>query len=63
MRIMTVKYKTNKNAQAQGWRTSDEDEIERRRQRGAAENGRIKTINTAHPFYGEYQYQSDNGGR
>ena len=49
--------------QPQGWRTSDDDEIERRRQRGVTESKRIESITDHHPFYGDYQLHSDNGGR
>ncbi len=46
----------------QGWRSSDQDEIERRRQRGAIEPFRIATVATAHAFFGDYRIRSDTGG-
>lgn len=49
-------------ASVQGWRTSDQDEIERRRQRGAVEPCRINAVAGAHPFYGDYRVHSNNGG-
>lgn len=45
-----------------GWRTSDEDELERRRQRGAVEACQIEAITNDHPFYGNYQLRSGSGG-
>jgi len=47
----------------QGWRTSDKDEIERRRQRGAVEACQIEAVTNDHLFYGAYQLRSGNGGR
>ncbi len=46
----------------QGWLSSDQDEIERRRQRGAVESCRIEAVAGGDPFYGDYRIQSDNGG-
>ncbi len=67
---MPIKKKTKKSAvkkqikpAIQGWRTSDEDEIERRRQRGMSEIGHIHAINKRDPFYGDYRLGSDSGGR
>ncbi len=71
---MTARKKKTKKRSArkqvtfspQGWRTSDQDEIERRRQRGIAEPGRIEKVNTGlsvtDPFYGDYRVSSDSGG-
>ncbi len=66
---MAVKKRTkkcsNKNQSQpsfQGWNTSDEDETERRRQRGAIETCRIKPVTDEHTFYGDYQLHSNNGG-
>jgi len=50
-------------APIQGWRTSDQDEIERRRQRGAVESFNIVAAATEDPFYGDYQVHSANGSR
>ncbi|HEC12494.1 MAG TPA: DEAD/DEAH box helicase [Acidiferrobacteraceae bacterium] len=66
---MTAKNNTKKRSTRkqttpsfQGWRTSDQDEIERRRQRGAVEPGRIETVAGGDPFYGDYRVRSGNGG-
>jgi len=67
--LMTIRKKPKKRVpkkqtpSIQGWRTSDEDEIERRRQRGAAEACQIENITGNDPFYGDYQLLSGNGGR
>jgi len=66
---MTAKKKTKKRAarkqttpSPQGWRTSDQDEIERRRQRGAVGPGRIETVSGGGvPFYGDYRVRSGSG--
>ena len=67
---MAVKKKTKKrsgkkpaNFSFQGWRTSDQDERERRRQRGAIEPKRIETVAGGDPFYGDYRVHSGSGGR
>ncbi len=71
--MMAKKKKTKKRSarkqatfSPQGWRTSDKDEVERRRQRGIAEPGCLKKINTGlsvtDPFYGDYRVNSDSGG-
>ncbi len=66
---MTIQKKSKKRAPkkqpvaSQGWRTSDEDEIERRRQRGAVEACQVENISGSDPFYGDYQLLSGNGGR
>ncbi len=69
MAAMTAKKKTKKRSNKkrttpsfQGWRTSDQDEIERRRQRGAVEPYRIETLVNEYPFYGDYRVHSSNGG-
>ncbi|HEB87714.1 MAG TPA: DEAD/DEAH box helicase [Gammaproteobacteria bacterium] len=66
---MTAKKNTKKRSTRkqttlsfQGWRTSDQDEIERRRQRGAVEPCRIETVTGGDPFYGDYRVSSGNGG-
>jgi len=68
---MPIKKKTKKRAVKkqinkpliQGWRTCDDDEIERRRQRGMSEACHIQAINNRDPFYGDYRLGSDSGGR
>ena len=37
-----------------GWRTSDEDEIERRRRRAAEEGIDVATLEAGQPFYGAF---------
>ncbi len=46
----------------QGWRTSDQDEIERRRQRGSIESWRIERVAGEDPFYADYRVRSGSGG-
>ena len=60
-RKKTTRKKQNK-LNVQGWRTSDEQEIERRRQRGAAESFRIETLAKISPFLGDFRVLSGNGG-
>lgn len=45
----------------QGWRTTDEDEIERRRQRAAAESLAVETLEPAHPVFGTFRVSSETG--
>jgi len=66
---MTAKKNTKKRSTKkrtahtfQGWRTSDLDEIERRRQRGAVEPYRIETLVSEYPFYSDYRVHSSSGG-
>jgi hypothetical protein len=47
---------------AQGWRTTDEDEIALRRWRGCTEIVAIEELETAHPFFGTFRAQSGSGG-
>jgi hypothetical protein len=60
---MYTQKKRIKNISPQGWRTSDADEIERRRQRGAEDGGRVMAVAGDLPFFSEYQYLSGSGGR
>ncbi len=67
---MAIKKKIKKRAtkkktspSIQGWRTTDEDEIERRRQRGMSETSRINLMNSSDLFYGDYCLSSDSGNR
>lgn len=46
----------------QGWRTSDEEEIERRRQRGATDPLTVEAIEPAHPVFGTFRVTSETGG-
>lgn len=65
---MAVKKKAKKRSKKklaslfiQGWRTSDQDEYERRRQRGANEHNRIVAVAGGNPFYGNYRVHSGSG--
>jgi len=44
-----------------GWFTTDGDEIERRRLRGANESFRVEPQAQGHDFFDDYRIQSDNG--
>ena len=65
---MELKKKSKKRAAKkhkapvfQGWRTSDQDEIERRRYRGMNEKFTIEADNSFHPYFGNYRVQSESG--
>jgi superfamily II DNA or RNA helicase len=45
----------------QGWRTTDDEEIERRRQRAATEPLTIQSIEPGHPVFGSFRVSSDAG--
>jgi len=45
----------------QGWRSTDEEEIERRRQRAATEPLTIEAIESAYPVFGSFRVSSDAG--
>ncbi|HSS52478.1 MAG TPA: DEAD/DEAH box helicase [Thermoanaerobaculia bacterium] len=45
----------------QGWRSTDEEEIERRRQRAATEPLAIEPVESAHPVFGTFRVSSDAG--
>ena len=45
-----------------GWRTSDEEEVSRRRWRGRTEVLAVGALGSADPFFGSYQVRSANGG-
>jgi len=47
----------------QGWRTTDEEEIERRRLRASQELFLIKAVEPGHPFYGRFACHSKASGR
>lgn len=49
---------TEAKVEVQGWRTSDEDEIERRRQRGMVETFALKTLEAEHPVFGTFAVAS-----
>ncbi len=46
-----------------GWKTTDEEEIERRRLRASTETLRLERLEPQQPFYGTYQVRSGDGGR
>jgi hypothetical protein len=50
-----------KPAEQQGWRTSDAEEIERRRWRGSTEIVAIEALEPGHPLYGTFRTRSDSG--
>jgi hypothetical protein len=45
----------------QGWRTTDEDEIERRRQRAAGEALGMEALEPEHPVFGTFRVSSETG--
>lgn len=45
----------------QGWRSTDEEEIERRRQRGASEPLTFEALDPGHPVFGTFRVSSDTG--
>jgi superfamily II DNA or RNA helicase len=45
----------------QGWRTSDEDEIQRRRQRAAVEPLAVEALEPDHPVFGTFRVSSETG--
>ncbi|HEX4498207.1 MAG TPA: DEAD/DEAH box helicase [Thermoanaerobaculia bacterium] len=45
----------------QGWRTTDEDEIERRRQRAAGEPLVVEALEAGHPVFGTFRVSSETG--
>src|SRR5436305_3722887 len=48
--------------QFQGWRTTDEEEIERRRARAASEPIEIEALEPEHPVFGTFRAGSGAGG-
>jgi hypothetical protein len=45
----------------QGWRSTDEEEIERRRQRGATEPLAVEGLEPGHALFGTFRVSSDTG--
>src|SRR4051812_41634087 len=45
----------------QGWRTTDDEEIERRRQRATTEPLAIEAIEPGHPVFGTFRVGSEGG--
>jgi hypothetical protein len=46
---------------SQGWHTTDEEEIERRRQRAAGEPLAVAALEPEHPVFGTFRVASENG--
>jgi superfamily II DNA or RNA helicase len=46
----------------QGWRTTDEDEINLRRWRGRTEIAAIEALESGHPIFGTFRIRSESGG-
>ena len=57
----SARQKNQKTPTFQGWKTSDQDEIERRRHRGATGALKVKASTTIHPYYGDYLVRSASG--
>src|SRR4051812_1152536 len=45
----------------QGWRTTDEDEVQRRRQRAASEPLAVEALEAGHPVFGTFRVSSETG--
>jgi superfamily II DNA or RNA helicase len=56
------KKKAPKPTRSPGWLTTDEEEIERRRQRAATEPLTIEALERAHPVFGTFRVTSETGG-
>ncbi|HMK88563.1 MAG TPA: hypothetical protein VK446_02870, partial [Methylocystis sp.] len=54
--------KVLQRAPAQGWATSDADEIELRRWRGQTEIGEVVAARADQGFYGDFRVRSASGG-
>lgn len=46
---------------SQGWRTTDEEEVERRRERAASEPLSVKALEPGHPVFGTFRVSSEAG--
>ena len=55
------KRKKRPSSPPQGWRTTDEDEIERRRQRAAGEPLAVEALEPGHPVFGTFRVSSETG--
>ncbi len=53
--------KTARPSPSQGWRTTDEEEIERRRQRAASEPLAVEALEPGHPVLGTFRVSSETG--
>jgi len=52
---------TARRPRSQGWLTTDEEEIERRRQRAAGEPLAVQAIEPEHPVFGTFRVASESG--
>lgn len=46
----------------QGWNTTDDEEIERRRWRGRVEVVGVEPLESGHPVFGSFRVRSSSGG-
>ncbi len=56
-----TRQETTKTPTLHDWRTTDEDEIERRRLRAQTEQMRIKNLDPRHPVYSNFEVKSSSG--
>lgn len=59
--IKSTREAKPKQPKFQGWLTTDEDEIERRRHRGATDTCNIKALDPDHPIFGAFLLTSGSG--
>ena len=52
----------SKKNRSLGWYSTDEEEIERRRQRGLEEAIELESLEPDYPFYGTFMVHSESGG-
>ena len=52
----------SKKTRSLGWYSTDEEEIERRRQRGAEEPIELESLEPDYPFFGTFMVHSGSGG-
>jgi hypothetical protein len=57
-RARSAKRVTERSTPFLGWATSDEDEIERRRQRAVRESMEVRSLEREHPFFGTWSVRS-----
>jgi hypothetical protein len=61
MKAAIVKQCPPPGPSAYNWRTTDEDEINRRRQRARDEAFRITNLDARHPIFSNFRVQSGSG--
>jgi hypothetical protein len=59
--VRAGKTMTIKTPSPHDWRTTDEDEIERRRLRAKSEQMRIRNLDSRHPVYSNFEVKSSSG--